>query len=314
MTQGLSFSCSADAAAAISAWLAGLAGARRLSPHTLEAYARDVSQFTAFLADHLGNPPSLNDLAGLEPADLRSFLAFRRKQGAGSRSLARQLSALRTLFRHLAREKLAENAAITTMRSPKIGHAIPKPVRKEQALKLTDASELASGHAPQWVSARDAAVLTLLYGCGLRISEALSLTPAQAPLKADVLRITGKGGKTRLVPVLAAAREAIAKYVELCPFPLEADEPLFRGAKGGPLSARIIQLLMERMRGALGLADSATPHALRHSFATHLLSAGADLRAIQELLGHASLSTTQIYTEADRAHVLAQYAKAHPRA
>jgi integrase/recombinase XerC len=314
MTQGLSFSCQDDAAKAIQTWLEGLRVARRLSAHTLEAYGRDVHQFCQFLTDHLGQHPNLKDFSELTPLDLRSFLAKRRQDGAQSRSLARQLSALRTLFRHLAREGLAENAAITAMRSPKIGHAIPKPLRTETALKLTKAEELASGKDPAWIAARDAAILSLLYGCGLRISEALSLNYSQAPISHDMLRIHGKGGKMRIVPVLQPTQQAIAKYIELCPFHLHADGPLFLGAKGKALSPRIVQLLMARMRGALGLPDSATPHALRHSFATHLLSAGADLRAIQELLGHASLSTTQIYTEADREHILAQYRKAHPRA
>lgn len=314
MTQGLQFSAATDAGQTIARWLADLSGTRRLSPKTLEAYGRDVSQFCGFLTNHLGAPPSLADFSALTPADLRSFLAFRRKSGVESRSLARQLSALRMLFRWMAKEGLAENAVVTSIRSPKLPHSIPKPVGVDAARRLTQPEELANTEAPAWIAARDAAVLCLLYGCGLRISEALGLTRAQAPADAQVLRITGKGNKTRLVPVLAAAREAIHRYVELCPYTLTQDGPLFVGAKGGHLSPRIIQLLMERMRGALNLPDSATPHALRHSFATHLLSAGADLRAIQELLGHASLSTTQLYTEANRGHILAQYAKAHPRA
>ena len=314
MTQGLQFSAANDAGETIARWLSDLAATRRLSPKTLEAYGRDIRQFCSFLTDHLGNAPSLSDFNALAPADLRSFLAFRRKSGVESRSLARQLSALRMLFRWMAKEGVAENAVITSIRSPKLPHSIPKPVGVEQARRLTKPEELAATEAPAWIAARDAAVLCLLYGCGLRISEALGLTPADMPADAQVLRITGKGNKTRLVPVLPAAREAVAKYLSLCPYPLAPDQPLFVGAKGGPLSPRIIQLLMERMRGAMNLPDSATPHALRHSFATHLLSAGADLRAIQELLGHASLSTTQLYTEVNRGHILAQYAKAHPRA
>ena len=314
MTQGLSFSCAQDAATAISQWLATLRVEKRFSSHTLSAYQRDIVQFCRFLTTHLGKAPSLDDFSKLSPLDLRSFLASRRKQGVESRSLARQLSTLRTLFRYLARQGLAENAAITAMRSPKIGHAIPKPLRSDAALKLTKAENLTTGTDPAWIAARDAAVLSLLYGSGLRISEALGLTRKEAPIETDILRIKGKGGKMRLVPVLKPTSQAIAEYVSLCPFSLAETGPLFLGAKGGPLSPRIAQMLMQRMRGALGLPDSATPHALRHSYATHLLAAGADLRAIQELLGHASLSTTQIYTEADRDHILAQYQKAHPRA
>ena len=198
------------------------------------------------------------------------------------------------------------------MQSPKLPHAVPKPLTIDAARRVAAADTLATGDTPKWVLARDQAVLTLLYACGLRISEALSLTPKQA--EQQPLVITGKGNKTRIVPVLPAARAAIDTYRELCPFALAENQPMFRGVKGGPLNARNIQLLIERLRGALGLPDTATPHALRHSFATHLLSNGADLRVIQELLGHASLSTTQVYTEVNRAHLLEQYRKAHPRA
>ena len=251
MTQGLQFSAANDAGATIARWLSDLAATRRLSPKTLEAYGRDIRQFCRFLTDHLGHAPSLADFNALAPADLRSFLALRRKQGAESRSLARQLSALRMLFRWMAKEGVAENAVITSIRSPKLAHSIPKPVGVEQARRLTQPEELAASEAPPWIAARDAAVLCLLYGCGLRISEALSLTPADAPDTAQVLRITGKGNKTRLVPVLPVARQAVAKYLSLCPYPLAPNGPLFVGAKGGPLRARIIQLLMERMRGAI---------------------------------------------------------------
>jgi integrase/recombinase XerC len=212
----------------------------------------------------------------------------------------------------MERNQVLKNAALSALRSPKIPHAVPKPLNVEAARSVVKADALTSAETPAWVTARDAAVLTLLYGCGLRISEALGLTVKQA--QAEMLSITGKGGKTRIVPVLPAARAAIARYADLCPFPIKPDGPLFRGVKGGPLNARNIQLLIERLRGALGLPETATPHALRHSFATHLLSNGADLRTIQELLGHASLSTTQVYTEVNRAHLLEQYAKAHPGA
>jgi integrase/recombinase XerC len=294
------------------AWLASLRNERRAAAKTIEAYGRDLAQFLGFLGDHLGGAPSLADAKGLVAADFRAFLAARRNEGIASRSLARQISAIRSFFRWLERNGLAKNSAIDAVRGPKLAHGVPKPLSVPSARATIAADALADAETPKWVVARDAAVLTLLYGCGLRISEALSLTPAQA--KSERLTILGKGGKTRIVPLIAAARTAIADYLALCPWPLATNEPMFRGVKGKPLSARIIQLLMQRLRGALGLPDTATPHALRHSFATHLLSAGADLRAIQELLGHASLSTTQVYTEVNQAHLLEQYRKAHPRA
>jgi integrase/recombinase XerC len=247
----------------------------------------------------------------LTVADIRAFLAHRRNAGTASRSLARQLSALRGFYRHAERSGRFRNAAIAAVRMPKLPHAVPKPLSVESACAVAVADALADGVTPRWIVARDSAVLTLLYGCGLRISEALALSPAQAGR--DPLTITGKGNKTRMVPVIPAARAAIAAYLDICPLALNPHEPMFRGLRGGPLNARNIQLLVERLRGALGLPDSATPHALRHSFATHLLGSGADLRVIQELLGHASLSTTQIYTEVNRAHLLEQYRKAHPR-
>ena len=297
-----------DAAAAAAAWLSALKSERRLARLTLEAYGRDLGQFAGFLAEHLGAPARLADLAELSASDFRAFMARRRNDGAESRSLARQLSALRSFFKHGERTGTFRNAALSAVKSPKLRHGVPKPLSMAQAAQVADA-ELDQGEVPPWIAARDRAVLTLLYAGGLRISEAVGLSREQA--EADPLIITGKGGKTRMVPLIAEARAAIADYVALCPLPLPRGEALFRGAKGGPLSARIVQLLMERMRGAFGLADTATPHALRHSFATHLLSNGADLRVIQDLLGHASLSTTQVYTEVDRAHILEQYRKAH---
>jgi integrase/recombinase XerC len=296
----------------VGAWLAALAAERRAAAKTIEAYGRDLRQFLGFLAGHLGGAPSLADAQRLIAADFRAFLAERRNDGVASRSLARQLSAIRSFFRWLERNGLAKNAAIDAVRGPKLAHGVPKPLSVPMARETIAADALADAETPTWVLARDAAVLTLLYGCGLRISEALALTPAEA--KSERLIILGKGGKTRIVPMIAAARTAISDYIALCPFALAAGEPMFRGVKGKPLSARIIQLLMQRLRGALGLPDTATPHALRHSFATHLLGAGADLRAIQELLGHSSLSTTQIYTEVNQTHLLEQYLKAHPRA
>lgn len=307
----LAFTLAPDAAAAAGRWLKSLVTERRMSAKTIEAYARDLGQFAAFMAEHLGGAPSCGDLSALTLSDFRAFLARRRKQGVESRTLARQLSSLRSFYRFAERQELFRNAALSAIRSPKLPHAVPKPISPEKARHLTKADVLATQDAPSWVLARDEAVLTLLYAAGLRISEALSLTRAQ--VEKPVLTITGKGNKTRIVPLLPAARAAVEAYVDLCPFALKPQEPLFRGVKGRPLNARNIQLLVARLRGALGLPETATPHALRHSFATHLLSHGADLRVIQELLGHASLSTTQVYTEVNRAHLLEQYRKAHPR-
>lgn len=297
---------------AVRGWLLHLASERGQSAATQQAYARDVRQFLGFLKQHTGHPPCLGDLARLDAKTVRAFLANRRKAGAVSRSLSRTLSALRMFFRWLEREDVISNRAIQSVALPKIPHSVPKP------LNIDAATAVVSPGMPgelDWIAARDAAVLILLYGCGMRISEALSLTPQTAPINGrDVMHITGKGGKERIVPAISIVSEAIERYVRICPYPIERDMPLFVGARGGPLSPRIIQLAMEKLRGELGLPDTATPHALRHSFATHLLSAGADLRQIQELLGHASLSTTQIYTEVDAARLLSVYDAAHPRA
>jgi integrase/recombinase XerC len=311
-------------------WLRHLGDERRLAGHTLEAYGRDVRQFLAFMAQAgagisgLGEvgPEAfgLAELAALRPAEIRAFMASRRGQGIGSRSLMRQLAAIRSFLRFLERQGLGNASALSAVRGPKLGKGLPKPLSAPAARLVTDPAVRAGEDRPDWVLARDAAVLALLYGCGLRISEALGLTVAQVSgaqvsgQRFDALTVTGKGGKTRMVPVIAPVQAAVAAYVALCPFPLAANGPLFRGQKGGPLSPRIIQLAMERLRGALGLPDTATPHALRHSFATHLLTRGGDLRAIQELLGHASLSTTQIYTQVDSARLLAAFDAAHPRA
>ncbi len=305
-------SFASDASAAAQAWLSSLRTERRMSAKTIEAYARDLGQFATFMMDHLGGAPDNAALADLTVSDFRAFLARRRRDGVESRTLARQLSSLRSFYRHAEKTGLFRNAALAALRSPKLPHAVPKPLSVAAAGRLTKADALSTGETPRWVLARDEAVLTLLYACGLRISEALSLTPGQA--EGPVLTITGKGNKTRIVPLLPVAQTAVAQYLDLCPFPLSPQEPMFRGVKGGPLNARLIQLLIARLRGALGLPETATPHALRHSFATHLLANGADLRVIQELLGHASLSTTQVYTEVNRAHLLEQYRKAHPRA
>ena len=302
-----------DLADAIERWRRALAGERRASPRTVEAYDRDVMQFLRFLVEHQGRPPTLADLAALRPRDLRAFLARRRRDGIGARSLGRNLAGLRSLARFLERRDGLDASAWRAVRSPKVGRSLPHPLAASAARRLADAGE--SLAEEPWVAARDAAVFALLYGCGLRISEALGLARRDAPVAATrALRVTGKGGKTRIVPVLPVVIAAVDDYLRLCPFHLEPEGALFRGVKGGPLSPRLIQLAMERLRGALALPDSATPHALRHSFATHLLGAGGDLRTIQELLGHASLSTTQIYTEVDAARLLDVWSKTHPRA
>ena len=294
-------------------WLGSLARERRLAPLTVEAYERDTRQFLHFMTGHCGGPPGLADIAELRPADLRAFLADRRKDGAGARTLGRGLAGIRSLLRFLERRGLANSAGAAAMRAPKQPKSLPKPLTAGDARRVVSTGEQLA--ADPWIAARDAAVLTLLYGCGLRISEALGLKGGDLAEAGDgVLRVAGKGGKTRLVPVLPAAVEAVAAYRRLCPHHLDADAPLFRGARGGPLQPAIVQRAMAAMRSALNLPDTATPHALRHSFATHLLARGGDLRTIQELLGHASLSTTQVYTGVDTARLLEVYSAAHPRA
>ncbi|WP_416797187.1 tyrosine recombinase XerC [Ciceribacter azotifigens] len=293
-------------------WLESLAGERRLADNTLEAYERDTRQFLAFLTAHLGAPPGVNDIAELRPADLRAFLAARRREGSGARSLGRHLAGLRSFLRHMERKGLVNAAGAGAIRSPKQPKSLPKPLTGNQAISVVQADSQLSDEP--WIAARNAAVLTLLYGCGLRISEALDLTPKAFDGKGNTLRVTGKGRKTRIVPLLPVVNETVESYVRLCPYHLDPDGPLFRGARGGRLQPAIIQREMQRLRSALGLPNSATPHALRHSFATHLLSGGGDLRTIQELLGHASLSTTQVYTAVDAARLLDVYEKAHPRA
>src|SRR6185437_2663727 len=304
-----------DLKRAVGAWLTYLEVERQLSANTADAYARDISQFLAFLADHLNRLPTLAQLKALAARDVRAFLASRRAQGVGSRSLSRTLSALRMFFRFLERRGLGKNDAVRAVALPKLPHSLPKPLTAVKARALVASADIAAPDAAEWITARDTAVLALLYGSGLRISEALSLARKDAPVRGrDMLRVTGKGDKTRVVPVLPIVREAVERYLALCPIDLGSDDPLFVGVRGGPLSPRIIQLGIAWARGALGLPDTATPHALRHSFATHLLGAGADLRAIQELLGHASLSTTQIYTAIDEAALLKTYLATHPRA
>lgn len=302
-----------DLADARQGWLDALAKGRRLSPLTVEAYERDTRQFLQFLTGHVGGPPGLGDIASLRPADLRAFLASRRKDGAGARTLGRGLAGVRSLLRHLDRQGLASAAGVAALRSPRQPKSLPKPLAAKDAVRVVDFDEQLAEEP--WIAARDAAVMTLLYGCGLRIAEALSIRAGDLASPAtSVLRVTGKGGKTRIVPVIPAARAAVMDYRKRCPYALDADGPLFRGARGGPLAAEIIQRAMRKLRGALGLPETATPHALRHSFATHLLGRGGDLRAIQQLLGHASLSTTQVYTGIDTARLLEAYTDAHPRA
>jgi integrase/recombinase XerC len=303
------FNLAADAALVAQAWLASLKTETRVSPKTLEAYGRDVQQFAAFLMDHLGEVADVPALTDLPLADFRSFMARRRGEGIEARSLARQMSSLRSFFRFAEARGYFHNKAYAAVRSPKLAHAIPRPLSIAMAEKVTADEDMASD--VPWIAARDKAVLTLLYACGLRISEALALTEAQ--VRHNPMTIIGKGGKGRLVPLLPEVKSLIEAYIGLCPYPVERDQPLFRGAKGGVLSARIIQLAMQRLRSALNLPDTATPHAMRHSFASHLLGNGADLRVIQDLLGHASLSTTQVYTEVNRAHLLEQYRKAFPQ-
>eukprot|EP00873_Tetraselmis_striata_P016861 jgi/Tetstr1/437125/TSEL_025885.t1 len=314
MTDGDSLLVSArpDVNAAMDDWLDHLGSERRLADKTLIAYERDVRQFLRFLTNHLGAPPAISDLSDLKPLDFRGFLAERRRLGAESRSLARGLSGLRSFLGFLERRGEINATAAGAVRAPRQPRSLPKPVSAGDAMTLVDAD---SGLDEEpWIAARNAAVLTLLYGCGLRLSEALSLTGRTAPRKgAQTLLIRGKGGRERIVPLLPVVSEAVEAYLAACPYVPEADGPLFLGARGGPLSPRVVQYAMARMRSALGLPDSATPHALRHSFATHLLAGGGDLRTIQELLGHASLSSTQIYTQVDTARLLESYDKAHPR-
>jgi len=303
----------AAATALLSNWIAHLRDERRFAANSVAAYERDVAAFLGFLNQHLGGEPSAKDLAELEPRDLRAYLAFRRQgpDALADRSISRALAAIRSFYRYLERRHGVSNARLALVRGPKLKRSLPRPVSEAGARHLiAEASEAAS---QEWIGARDAALLTLLYAAGLRISEALALTGADRPLP-EMLRVVGKGGKERLVPLLAAARQAVERYAELCPYALTEDAPLFRSSRGGALSPRMAQDLMQRLRVRLGLPSSATPHALRHAFATHLLANGGDLRAIQELLGHESLSTTQGYTSVEAQKILQLYRRAHPRA
>ena len=301
-----------DLAKAITGWRAHLGGEKRLAANTLEAYQRDVAQFTSFLTGHLGGPPSIADVGALRTADLRAFLAARRNDGAGPRTLARGLAGVRSLMRFLEREEGVNGAAYRALRTPRQPRTLPKPIAADLALRLADAHEQLD--ETPWIAARNAAIFTLLYGCGLRIAEALAIRRGEAPDRTtETLRVIGKGRKIRIVPVLPVVGEAVEAYIRLCPYVAPAEGPLFLGAKGGQLNPRIIQRAMEKLRATLGLPESATPHALRHSFATHLLSSSGDLRTVQELLGHASLSTTQGYTAVDTERLIETYDRAHPR-
>ena len=291
-------------------WQRELGAVRRLADRTLSAYLGDLGQFLTFLSGHTGGAVGMATLRDLRAADIRAFLAQRRNDDIGSRSLARELSALKSFFGYLEREGILTSEALATIRTPKQPRSLPKALTVLEArATITTTDELED---TPWIAARDMAVIALLYGAGLRISEALGIT--RADLESASLRVVGKGGKTRLVPLIAPVRQSIDAYLALCPYHPGPTEPMFRGAKGGVLSPRLIQLRLEQLRGALGLPPTATPHALRHSFATHLLGRGGDLRAIQELLGHASLSTTQIYTAVDTDRLLDAYRSAHPRA
>ncbi|HUT49493.1 MAG TPA: tyrosine recombinase XerC [Alphaproteobacteria bacterium] len=296
---------------AIEEWRRWLEAERRAADLTTRAYLRDLTAFLDFLIGHFGEAPTLGVLSALKLADFRAWLAMRTGEGYRKTSTARALSSVRSFFRYIERAGLAENAAIRQLRGPKLPHAVPKPLTESEAAATLEHGAQIAGAA--WIGKRDAAVLVLLYGCGLRIDEALALNFGQRP-SGEAMMIRGKGGKERIVPVLPAVHEAIDAYIAVCPYPLTRDGALFVGARGGRLGARTVQGLMAKLRSRLDLPASATPHALRHSFATHLLAAGGDLRAIQELLGHASLSTTQRYTDVDADALLAVYDRAHPRA
>ncbi len=296
---------------ALQHWLDGLGALGGRSENTRAAYRGDVTEFLSFMTVHHNEQQGLKALERISVADMRAWMADQRNSGVGARSLARKLSAVKSFYRWLAEREGFEPTAVLSARAPKFTKKLPRPLAEDAARAMIETVELQSTN--DWVSARDVAVVTLLYGCGLRISEALSLTGSDAPLP-DTLRILGKGGKERIVPVIPAARMAVDRYLRLCPHPQSPKAPLFRGVRGGPLNPRAIQGAMAKARMQLGLPATATPHAMRHSFATHLLSAGGDLRAIQELLGHASLSTTQAYTAVDTARLMEVYNRAHPKA
>lgn len=296
---------------ALYGWLEWLAFEKRASPHTLDGYARDVAGFLSFLTDHFGFMPGLKELKGLGAVDFRAWLARQSNAGNSRTTIARHASTLRTLFKYLEREGIASNAAIHALRTPKVPKSLPKALTVEDAIEAVElADELAD---EPWIGKRDRALLKLLYGSGLRLSEALNLNVRDLP-EGDTLVITGKGSKQRVVPILDVVKRDIETYIKASPFPMTPQSPLFLGARGGRLNPGIAQAMVRRVRAMLNLPDTVTPHALRHSFATHLLAGGGDLRTIQELLGHASLSTTQRYTDVDSARLLAIHSLAHPRA
>ncbi|WP_138421621.1 tyrosine recombinase XerC [Maritimibacter alexandrii] len=296
---------------ALSGWLDHLRALDGAAANTIEAYRKDVVSFLAFLSAHHGASHGRTALASVTISDMRAWMASERAGGLSARSLARALSAVKGFYRWLSDRDGFDASTVLSTRAPKFTAKLPRPVSQEAAEEVISTTAIQARDG--WIGARDAAVVTLLYGCGLRISEALGLPGRAHPLP-DVLRIVGKGGKERLVPVLPAARDAVASYVRLCPYPVTDDTPLFYGARGKALGPRTVQKAMESARLQLGLPATATPHAMRHSFATHLLNAGGDLRAIQELLGHASLSTTQAYTAVDTQRLMEVYDRAHPRA
>lgn len=296
---------------ALGNWLSGQRALAGAAENTLKAYQADVLGFLAFMTQHNGGSQGLAPIARVTVRDMRAWMAHERGRGVGARSLARSLSAVKSFYRWLAEREGFEPTAVLSARAPKFQRKLPRPLEVDAASDMIETVELQSNDP--WIAARDAAVVTLLYGCGLRISEALGLTGRDVPLP-DVLRIVGKGNKERIVPVITPARDAVDTYLRLCPYPVAEDAPIFRATRGGVLSPRAIQKVMEKARLQLGLPATATPHAMRHSFATHLLAAGGDLRTIQELLGHASLSTTQAYTAVDAAHLMSVYEKAHPKA
>ncbi|HKU54447.1 MAG TPA: tyrosine recombinase XerC [Rhizomicrobium sp.] len=290
-------------------WLAALAHERRASPHTLRAYGDDVARFIGFRAGHTGGAVTQKTLAKLTPADIRAFITFRRNEGLGPGGVQRALAAVRSFYKFLAKEEILENAAARSIRTPRVRRGLPRPLSVADAARaITEAGE----HDVEWLGARDAALLTLLYGAGLRISEALGLKRGDVPL-GETLTVIGKGRKERSVPVLPLVALALSDYAGKIPFAGAPSSPLFLSRRGRAMSPREAQGLMQRLRGRLGLPEKATPHALRHSFATHILQGGGDLRSVQELLGHASLSTTQVYTAMDTRQLLETYAKAHPR-
>lgn len=292
-------------------WLDHQRALKGAADNTLKAYQTDVLGFLAFMSGHHGGAQGLGPMSRITVSDMRAWMAHERARGVAARSLARSLSAVKSFYGWLAEREGFEPTAVLSTRSPKFNKKLPRPLAEDAARAMIDTVELQA--RDPWIALRDTAVVTLLYGCGLRISEALALTPKDTPLPAT-LRILGKGGKERLVPVIPAARAAVNDYLRACPHPMEPDTPIFRGTRGGPLYPRAIQSVMAKARQQLGLPATATPHAMRHSFATHLLNAGGDLRAIQELLGHASLSTTQAYTAVDTARLMEVYDAAHPRA